>query len=121
MRQSVVEEAGGTDPCQAMGFGASPFTPGGSSSACWKNHSITPKPPSTAPTPSTSTPCLRNPSGPRYDLPAALLQLLTNPPQRQAFVRVARQQTASVARRTFITPTAVRSGEASQLRALRQY
>ncbi|EAT84191.2 hypothetical protein SNOG_07915 [Parastagonospora nodorum SN15] len=48
-----------------MGFGASPFTTGGSSSALWKNHSITLKLPSSAPTPSTSTPCLRNPSGPR--------------------------------------------------------
>ncbi|KAH4038751.1 hypothetical protein HBI56_108470 [Parastagonospora nodorum] len=43
---------------------------------------------------------------------------------RQAFARVARQQTASVARRTFITPTAVRSADLVQdlyLRELKAY
>lgn len=80
-----------------------------------------PKLPLTAPTPSTSTSCLRNPSGPRYDPHAASLELLTDPPQRQALVRVARQQPAFVARRTFITPTAVRSGDSSQSLEYRQY
>jgi hypothetical protein len=75
-----------------------------------------PRAPLTAPTPSTSTPCLRNPSGPRYDLHAALSEPAANPPQRQAFARVARQQTGFVARRTFITPTAVRSGDSSPSR-----
>jgi hypothetical protein len=43
------------------------------------------------------------------------------PPQRQALARVARQQPVSMARRTFITPTAVRSGDSTQLRGSRQY
>jgi hypothetical protein len=57
--------------------------------------------------------CLRNPSGPRCVRPAFQLRIHTDPTQRQTLARVARQQPALLARRTFITPTAVRQGTPS--------
>jgi hypothetical protein len=113
----IVEATGDAKPALQCGF-----LRGGSLSASWKIDSTRPKLQLSAHPRHHNTMFAQSFRASVCCSPSRLgVKLTPLPPQRQALARVARQQPVSMARRTFITPTAVRSGDSTQLRGSRQY